>query len=133
MEIARLTLMTWVVIVLLFNNSLVYSEELKKSATSTTTLPQAKVFQLASRDVTAMIASSGALSGNAKRHFRSANVVHGFESPQDKVTWTVIAPQEDDYVVSVLFSKRNQAKLEVSSGDSVRTGGRLSARLASWP
>ena len=95
-------------------------QEAEKTATSTT-LPRVKVFQLGPDDVTAMIASSGALSGNAKRHFRSANVVHGFSSPQDTVTWTVIAPKEDDYVVSVLFSKREQTQLEVSSGDSVLT------------
>ena len=47
--------------------------------------------------------------------------MHGFESPQDTVTWTVIAPKEDDYVVNVLFSKREQVNLEVSSGDSVLT------------
>ena len=85
------------------------------------TAPSVKVFQLAQDDVTAIIASSGALSGNAKRHFRSANVVHGFESPQDTVTWTVMTPKEDDYVVKVLFSKREQVKLEVTSGDSVLT------------
>ena len=85
------------------------------------TPPPAKVFQLRTDGVTAMIASSGALSGNAKRHFRSANVVHGFSSPQDTVTWTVIAPKDDDYVVGVLFSKREQTQLEVTSGDSVLT------------
>lgn len=81
----------------------------------------AKVYPLRPDGVTAIIASSGTLSGNAKRHFRSGNVVHGFELPQDTVTWTVIAPKEDDYVVSVLFSKREQTQLEVSSGDSVLT------------
>ncbi|WP_197168237.1 alpha-L-fucosidase [Neorhodopirellula pilleata] len=80
-----------------------------------------KVVQLDPDEVTTMIASSGSLAGHAKRHFRSANVVHGFSSPQDSVTWTVIAPQEDDYVVDVLFSKKGQVKLEVSSGDSVLT------------
>ena len=48
-------------------------------------------------------------------------MVHGFSSPQDTVTWTVSVPKDDDYVVSVLFSKREQANLEVSSGDSVLT------------
>jgi len=76
-------------------------------------------FQLHPDDVTMLIASSGTLSGNAKLHWRSANVVHGFESPDDRVTWTVIAPKEDDYVVSVLFSKREQTNMEVASGESV--------------
>lgn len=84
-------------------------------------VPSAKVVQLRPDDVTAVIASGGALLGNAKRHFRSANVVHGFSSPEDTVTWTVVAPEEDDYVVSVLFSKREQVNLEVRSGDSVLT------------
>ena len=43
----------------------------------------------------------------------------GFESPEDTVTWTVNAPQDDDYVVSVLFSKREQTNIEISSGETV--------------
>ena len=82
---------------------------------------QSDAIQLRPDDVTAIVASRGSLSGNAKRHFRSANVVHGFESPKDKVTWTVVAPKDDDYVVDVLFSKREQVNIEVSSGDSVLT------------
>jgi hypothetical protein len=101
--------------------TLLCAQGLKQGATSISALPQAKVFQLKPDDVTAIIASSGALSGNAKRHFRSANVVHGFDSPQDSVTWTVNAPEADDYVVGVLFSKREQVNLEVTSGDSVLT------------
>ncbi|TWU56301.1 alpha-L-fucosidase [Rubripirellula reticaptiva] len=80
-----------------------------------------KAVQLDPDGVTAIIASSGTLSGNAKRHFRSGNVVHGFESPQDTITWTVDVPKEDDYVVDVLLSKREPTQLEVSSGDSVLT------------
>lgn len=80
-----------------------------------------KVFDLSKNDVTAIIASSGALSGNVQRDSRSANIVYDFESPQDKVTWTVIAPKEDDYVVGVLFSKKEQTLLEISSGNSVLT------------
>ena len=45
-------------------------------------------------------------------------MVHGFSSPQDTVTWTVIAPKEDDYVVSVLFSKREQVNLESELGST---------------
>ena len=80
---------------------------------------EAKVFKLPPNEVMPIIASGGTLSGNAKRHFRSANVVHGFESPDDTVTWTVDAPADDDYVVDVLLSKREQVNIEVSSGDSV--------------
>ena len=76
-------------------------------------------FKLRPDDVTVLIASSGIRSGNVKQHFRSANVVHGFESPDDIVTWTVFAPEEDDYVVSVLYSKREQTTIEVASGESV--------------
>jgi len=101
--------------VLLSAATFVFAQEAEKPASS------AKVFQLAKDDMTAMIASSGALSGNVKRHFLSANVVHGFSSPQDTVTWMVMAPQDDDYVVNVLFSKREQVNLEVSSGGSVLT------------
>ena len=82
---------------------------------------QADAIELRPDGVTAIIATRGALSGNAKKHFRSGNVVHGFSSPQDKVTWTVNVPKEDDYVVDVLFSKKEQTQLEVSSGDSILT------------
>jgi hypothetical protein len=81
--------------------------------------PRLQVPPLRADDVTAIVASSGDLSGHAKRHFRSANVVNGFKSPHDSVTWTVSVPEEDDYAVSVLFSKKGQTTLEVSSGDSV--------------
>ena len=82
---------------------------------------QADAIELRPDGVTAIIATRGALSGNAKKHFRSGNVVHGFSSPQDRVTWTVNVPKEDDYVVDVLFSKKEQTQLEVSSGDSILT------------
>jgi hypothetical protein len=78
-----------------------------------------KFFDLVQRDVTAMVASSGSLSGNVKHHFRSGNVVHGFEAPTDTVTWTVVAPEAADYVVNVLFSSLEQTLIEVSSGDTV--------------
>jgi hypothetical protein len=71
--------------------------------------------------VTAIIASKGALTGNAKCHVRSANVINGFKSPADTVTWTVSVPQDDEYVIDILFSKKGQTTLEVSSGDTVLT------------
>ena len=79
---------------ILSSTPFVSAQEVKKTPSP------AKVFHLRTDGVTAMIASSGALSGNAKRHFRSANVVHGFSSPQDTVTWTVIAPKYDDPIVN---------------------------------
>ncbi|WP_411828203.1 alpha-L-fucosidase [Luteolibacter sp. AS25] len=78
-------------------------------------------YKLRPDEVTAIIASNGSLSGNAEHHSRSANVVHGFESPEDTVTWTVIAPEDGEYEVSVLFSKRESAQLEVRCGDTVLT------------
>ena len=90
------------------------SELNKKSDTQ-----QGREFQLRSDDVTALVAKYGVLSG--KDLTTVANPVRGFYSPQDKVTWTVFAPKEDDYVVSVLFSMRDQVNIEVSSGNSVLT------------
>ena len=93
----------------------VCAQEPEKIAQSTT-LPQVKVFQLRPDDVTTLIASSGSLSDNMTR---ISNVVRAFDAPQDTVAWTVNAPKEDDYVVSVLFSMREQTNIEVSSGESV--------------
>ena len=98
-------------------------------ATAQTDATTSRIVKLAPNDVTAIIASKGLLGGNAKRHFRSGNVVHGFESPQDTVTWAVDVPKEDDYVVSVLFSKREQTQLEVNSGDSLLTAPSM---LRTW-
>lgn len=78
-----------------------------------------KVYDLSQRDVTAMVASGGIISGEAKPHFRSANVVHRFQSGKDSVTWTVVAPEAAEYVVNVLFSSLEQTVIEVSSGDTV--------------
>ena len=89
------------------------------AVTSSTSQLMTEVIELRPDDVTAIVASRGSLSGNAMRHERSGNVVQGFESPEDSVTWTVNAPQEDDYVVNVLFSKREQTNIEVSSGETV--------------
>ena len=104
----------------MISSSLVCAQE-NIEATPSKSTPPSEGIQLRPDDVTAIIASRGSLNGNAKPHFRSANVVTGFESPNDTVTWTVIAPKDDDYVVNVLFSKREQTTLEVSSGESVLT------------
>ncbi|MDX2431296.1 MAG: alpha-L-fucosidase [Bacteroides sp.] len=79
--------------------------------------PQAKVFNLRPDDVTAFVAKYGAASN--ENMTAVGNSVRGFYSPQDKLTWTVIAPREDDYVVTVLFSMVDQVNIEVSSGESV--------------
>ena len=104
----------------LITSPLVSSQE-TKGTTRSPSIPGSESIQLIPDGVTAIVASRGSLSGNAERHSRSANVIHGFESPQDTVTWTVVAPQEDDYVVDLLFSKREQVELEISSGDAVLT------------
>ena len=77
----------------LISHSVVYAQESVATAPPATQA-DADVIQLRPDDVTAIIASRGKLIGNAKRHSRSGNVVHGFESPQDTVTWTVVAPKE---------------------------------------
>ena len=70
---------------------------------------QAKVFHLRPDDVTALVAKYGSLSSDHMTVV--ANPVRGFYSPQDMVTWTVIAPREEDYVVSVLFSMKDQVNI----------------------
>jgi len=77
---------------------------------------QVKVFHLRPDDVTALIASSGSLSGNL---LKSGYAVHGFDTPQDTVIWTVNAPTEADYAVSVIFSMQSQRNIEVRCGKSV--------------
>ena len=103
---------------LLSATSLVYADDFKKSS-PLEALKKNTIVNLNPDGVTAIVASRGILKGNVKYHSRSANVVHGFDSPADTVTWTVIAPKEDDYVVSVLFSKEEQVKLEIATGGSV--------------
>ena len=105
---------------MLSESTLVFGQGGEKPALQPAT-SEVKVFELQPDEVTPIIASAGKLSGGAKRHFRSNNVVHGFESPEDMVTWTVLAPKDDDYVVDILFSKKEQVNLEVGSGDSVLT------------
>lgn len=109
-----------IAIMTLIITSYAYSQKLELK-TKEKAQQKEKIFNLGDSDVTALIASSGALSGNVQRDSRSANIVSNFKSPQDKVTWTVIAPKEDDYVVGVLFSKREQTRIEISSGNSLLT------------
>ena len=79
------------------------------------TRTQPEIFQLRPDDVTTMIAKRGILSGTKKED----QAVWGFDTPEDKVTWIVNAPKEDDYTVSVIFSMAEQVNIEVSSGASV--------------
>ena len=81
--------------------------------------PQPKVIHLRPNDVIACVAKYGSASNDQMSVV--GNSVRGFYSPQDMVTWTVIAPKEDDYVISVLFSKVDQVNIEVSSGKTVLT------------
>ena len=67
-------------------------------------------------DVTVIVASRGELTGNLKQEVNRA--IKGFESPSDTISWTVNAPEDGDYVVSVLYSMRDEHKIEVSSGQS---------------
>ena len=88
---------------------------LSLSTTSSTDVQQAEVFYLRENDITTMIAKRGILSGTQKE----AQAVWGFDTPEDKVTWIVNAPKEDDYKISVIFSMEDQVNIEVSSGESV--------------
>ena len=68
-------------------------------------------------DVTRIVALRGSLSDNLKQEVNRA--IYGFESPQDTISWTVNAPKEDDYTVSILYSMQEQKNLEVRCGESV--------------
>ena len=93
---------------------LVCAQEPEQNAKSTT-LPGPGVFQLRPDNVTTIVAGRASLSDNLKGGF----VVHGFDAPQDTITWTVNAPKEDDFVVSVIFSMKEQKNIEVRCGESV--------------
>jgi hypothetical protein len=54
-----------------------------------------RVIALRPDDVTTIIAERGELAGD----LQSAIAVSGFDSPQESVTWSVDAPQENDYAV----------------------------------
>jgi len=103
-------------VLLLSATTVVFAQEADETEPSTT-LPQVKIFHLRPDAVTALVAKYGILSSD--KMTRVANPVRGFHSPQDTVTWTVIAPKEEDYVVSVLFSMKDSVNMEVSSGESV--------------
>lgn len=76
-----------------------------------------RVIALRPDDVTTIIAERGELAGD----LQSAIAVSGFDSPQESVTWSVDAPQENDYAVSLIFSSKYQATIEVCCGESVLT------------
>lgn len=79
------------------------------------TKKQPEVFQLRPDGVTTMIAKRGILSGTKKED----QAVWGFDTPEDKVSWIVNAPKEDDYTIGVIFSMAEQVNIEVNSGESV--------------
>jgi len=99
----------------------VLSGQRGKAADDTKTPRPARVIELRPDDVTTMVGDRGELAGGLK----SAIAVSGFGSPQDAVTWTAIAPKEDDYAVSVIFSAKEQEKIEVHCGESVVTTSSL--------
>jgi hypothetical protein len=66
-------------------------------------------------DVTTIIAKYA----EAKGSFVGTNVRGGFASPEDCLTWNVVAPADGDYVVTLICSTPKQVKIEVSSGTSV--------------
>jgi hypothetical protein len=88
---------------------------LSLSTASSPDAQQPEVFFLRENDITTMIAKRGILNGTEKED----QAVWGFDTPEDKVTWIVNAPKEDDYTVSVIFSMAEQVNIEVSSGESV--------------
>ncbi|TWU44381.1 Alpha-L-fucosidase [Novipirellula aureliae] len=75
------------------------------------------VVPLKADDVTVITGSRGELSANVKQEVNRA--IYGFETPQDTIRWTVAAPEDGDYVISLLYSMRDQHNIEVSCGDSV--------------
>ena len=86
-----------------------------KNSNKSEALPKGEVFLLRSDDLTTMVAKRGILTGTEKED----QAVWGFDTPEDMVTWIVNAPEEDDYTISVIYSKREQVNMEVSSGESV--------------
>ena len=85
------------------------AEEEKKSPGT------ARVVELRANDVTTIMAGRGEVT----KGLTSATVVSGFDSPQKAVTWTVNAPKEDDYAVTLILHAPEQVAIEVRCGDSV--------------
>ncbi|MFC1760853.1 alpha-L-fucosidase [Planctomycetota bacterium] len=95
--------------------TLVCAQEVGKAAT----LPQSEVIQLSPDDVTHLVGRRGSPTGNLIGKAQGNNVVSGFYTPQDIITWTVNVPKEDDYAVSVLYSVKEQQDIEIRCGESV--------------
>lgn len=77
-----------------------------------------EVFRLRPDDVTIIMARSGSPSGNVNTN-ATRRAMYGFDTPQDTIAWTVNAPKEGDYTVSLLFSSNGQWNIEVRCGKSV--------------
>ena len=94
---------------------LTLSVGLVQTATAASKSNTARKTHLRVNDVTTIIAKYA----EAKGSFVGANVRGGFASPEDCLTWNVVAPADGDYVVTLLCSTPKQVKIEVSSGTSV--------------
>ena len=77
-------------------------------------------------DVTTIMAWRGSVAGALKKD----TIVSGFATPQEAVTWTVIAPREDDYALGLIFSGREGGRIEVRCGESFVTAPSMPR---TWP
>ncbi|TWU42382.1 hypothetical protein [Novipirellula artificiosorum] len=84
----------------------------------------AEVIPLRPNDVTTMVA------GRATRNLGSSGKATRFTSSSDTVTWTVGAPQADDYAVSVIYMDPPKQMVEVRCGSSTVTAPAL---VRTWP
>ena len=85
-------------------------------------LPPQKV-NLRLNDLTTIVVGRAELSGTIDegKGPRVKNSVAGFYAPDITATFTVIAPQEDDYAVSVIISSPTAETMEIACGSSVLT------------
>ena len=95
--------------------TVVCAQEVEKAAT----LQQPEAIQLPPDDVAHLVGRRGSRTGHLIGNVQGNNVVAGFYTPQDIITWTVNAPKEDDYAVSVLYSMKEQQDIEIRCGESV--------------
>ncbi|MFC1760789.1 alpha-L-fucosidase [Planctomycetota bacterium] len=84
----------------------------------------AQIIPLRPNDVTTMVA------GRATRNLESSVEATGFTSSSDTVTWTVNAPQADDYAVSVIYRDPPMQQVELRCGESAVTAPAL---VRIWP
>lgn len=84
----------------------------------------AQSIPLRPNDVTTMV------TGRATRNLGSSGEAIRFTSSSDTVTWTVNAPQADDYAVSVIYRDPPKQQVEVRCGKSAVTAPAL---VRTWP